>query len=70
MGDKPGINLAKIDYYGFEDIGLFTCWLHVHELYSLESQHFTPFILGQHAKGLNQVEAFRARAKIFNQLLD
>lgn len=53
LGDKPGINLAKIDYHGFEEIGLFTCWMHVHELYSLESQHFTPFMLGQHTKGLN-----------------
>lgn len=37
LGERPGINLAKFDYYGFEDVGLFTCWIHAHELYSLES---------------------------------
>lgn len=46
IGDKPGVTLAKIDYHGFSDVGLFTSWLHVHELYALEGQHFVPYMLG------------------------
>lgn len=52
LGDKPGITLAKIDYHGFSDIGLFTSWLHVHELYALEGQHYVPYMLGQQTKHL------------------
>jgi predicted Zn-dependent peptidase len=36
LGDKPGINLCKVDYHGYQDTGLFISWMHVHELYSLE----------------------------------
>lgn len=53
LGNKPGITLAKLNYHGFEDIGLFTSWMHVHEIYALEGQHYVPYILGQLSKHLN-----------------
>ncbi len=55
---------------GFSDVGLFTAWVHTHEIWSKDMLHQIPYMLGNLTKNLNQVEVFRARAKIFNKLLE
>jgi len=35
LGERPGINLCRTKYYQFSDIGLFTVWMHGHEVHSL-----------------------------------
>ncbi len=69
LGEKPGINLQRTKYYGFSDVGLFTSWIHGHEIWSMQMVALPQYQLGFLSKNLNQVEAFRARAKLFNKLL-
>lgn len=39
VGEKPGVNLIKTKYLGFSDVGLFTAWVHTHEIWSKDMLH-------------------------------
>ena len=69
LAEMPGVTLQKTKYYGFSDIGLFTCWSHGHEIFSRDMLYTSQYTLGLLSKGIGQAEVFRARAKLFNQLL-
>lgn len=69
LSDLPGVTLQKTKYHSFSDMGLFTCWTHGHEIFSKDMLYKSQYTLALFSKGLGQVEVFRARAKIFNELL-
>lgn len=69
VGEKPGVNLIKTKYLGYSDIGLFTTWIHTHELWGKDMLVQIQYMLGNLTTKLNQVEVFRARAKLFNKIL-
>lgn len=70
FGQRPGLNLFQVRYQSFSDIGLFTTWCHGNEIWSNDMNILTQWMLGWYTKNLNQVEVFRARARIFNNLLN
>ncbi len=70
LGERPGVNLQRTQYYGFSDFGVFTMWMHGHEIYSHDILYHQQWQLGQASRHLNQVEVYRARARWFNNLLN
>jgi hypothetical protein len=34
VGERPGVNLIRTKYLGFSDVGLFTAWVHTHEIWA------------------------------------
>jgi len=70
LGEAPGISLQHTEYYGFSDVGLFTTWIHGNDVWSKEMMHVCQYMLGKYSTVLDQVEVFRARASLFNSLLE
>lgn len=70
FGEAPGITLQHTEYFGFSDVGLYTTWTHGNDVWSKEMMHVCQYQLGRYACGIDQVEVFRARASIFNSLLE
>ena len=70
LGETPGIALQHTEYFGFSDVGLFTTWIHGNDVWSKEMMHLCQYQLGRYATLLDQVEVFRARASLFNSLLE
>ena len=69
FGERPGITLHQAKYIGFSDVGLLTAWTHGNEIWSKDMMFMNQVMLGKYATVLNQVEVFRARASLFNNLL-
>jgi processing peptidase subunit beta len=69
LAELPGVTLQRTKYFGFSDVGLFTCWTHGHEIFSRQMLFTSQYVLGVLSNHLNQAEIFRARAKLFNELL-
>ena len=69
LGEGPGVSLQHTEYFGFSDVGLFTTWIHGNDVWSKEMLHVAQYSLGRAATLLDQVEVFRARASLFNSLL-
>ena len=70
LGEAPGISLQHTEYFGFSDVGLFTTWIHGNDVWSKEMMHICQYMLGKYATALDQVEVYRARANLFNLLLE
>lgn len=70
LGEAPGISLQHTEYFGFSDVGLMTTWIHGNDVWSKEMMHICQYIFGKYATMLDQTEVFRARASIFNSLLE
>lgn len=69
LGEGPGVSLQHTEYFGFSDVGLFTTWIHGNDVWSKEMLHVCQYSLGKAATLLDQSEVFRARASLFNSLL-
>ena len=69
LGEGPGVALQHTEYFGFSDVGLFTTWIHGNDVWSKEMLHVVQYHLGKSATVLDQTEVFRARASLFNSLL-
>ncbi len=69
LGQRPGLNLFRTQYHGFSDFGVMTTWQHGHEIYSNELMYLGQWYLGYISRHLNQADVFRARARVFNNLL-
>lgn len=69
LGERPGITLQHSKYVGYSDVGLFTMWIQGNEVWSKDLMFINQYILGKYATTLNQVEVFRGRANLFNELL-
>lgn len=70
LGEAPGVALQHSEYFGFSDVGLFTTWIHGNDVWSKEMMHVCQYMLGRYATLLDQVEVYRARASLFNSLLE
>jgi processing peptidase subunit beta len=70
MGDCPGMDILQVRYNAFSDGGLFTGYMHGHELWGETMIYMPQFFISNMAKQTNQAEVYRARAKIFNNLLE
>jgi len=70
LAEGPGVSLQHTEYFGFSDVGLFTTWIHGNDVWSKEMMHVCQFSLGRAATLLDQTEVFRARASLFNSLLE
>lgn len=69
LGSGPGIYLANARLMSFSDVSVFAGYVHSNDLYGSSVVSVIPFVLAQHSMNLDDVEIFRARAKIFNKLL-
>ena len=70
LGEMTGVNLQTIKYQGFSDIGLLTSFIHGNDVWGKQMMYINQHMLSYYANNLNQVEVFRARSKIFNELLN
>lgn len=70
LGEAPGVSLQHTEYFGYSDTGLFTTWIHGNDVWSKEMMHVCQYMLGKFSTVLDQVEVFRARASLFNSLLE
>lgn len=70
LAEGPGVSLQHTQYFGFSDVGLFTTWIHGNDVWSKEMLHVCQYSLGKSATLLDQTEVFRARASLFNSLLE
>lgn len=70
LAEGPGVSLQHSEYFGFSDVGLFTTWIHGNDVWSKEMLHVCQYSLGKSATLLDQSEVFRARASLFNSLLE
>jgi processing peptidase subunit beta len=69
LGNLPDVTLQKCCYYPYKDTGLFGNYLIGNEVFTTHLTFLTPMVLSEYAAFINQVEVFRARAKVFNELL-
>ena len=69
LGYMSGVSLQHTEYIGFSDVGLMTGYLHGHDFWGREMMYYNQHMLSGYAHNLNQVEVFRARAELFNELL-
>lgn len=70
LGDAPGINLFQARYRPYSDGGLFTTFIHGHEVWGGVMLHMGQFFNSEFTKYVNQADVYRARARIFNNLLN
>ncbi|EGR31604.1 mitochondrial processing peptidase beta, putative [Ichthyophthirius multifiliis] len=69
LGNLPDVTLHKCHYLPYSDTGLFGNYLFGNEVFANQMLFLSQMILTEYASYINQAEVFRARAKIFNELL-
>jgi len=69
LGSLPDISIHKCIYAPYSDTGLFGSYIHGNEVHSYQMLYMSQLILTEYASYLNQVEVFRARNKLYNELL-
>ena len=69
LGDAPGINLHVVRYLPFSDGGLFTNFTHGHEIWGYDMMLFGQFLNTEFTKQITLNDVYRARARVFNNLL-
>jgi processing peptidase subunit beta len=69
LGEMTGINLQQTKYEGFSDVGVMTGLIHGNDVWGKQMMYINQHMLSWYSHNLNQVEVFRARARIFNELL-
>ena len=69
LGETPGINLFNTKYTGFSDGGLFTNFIHGHEVWGDAMLYMGQYFNTEFTKQITSSEIFRARARVFNNLL-
>lgn len=70
LGDMPGINIFMTRYQPYSDHGVFSTFIHGNEVWGNISLYLGQFFGAEYAKSVNQADAFRARARLFNDLLN
>jgi processing peptidase subunit beta len=69
LGNLPDVTIHKAIYAPYSDTGIFGSYFHGNEIHVFQMLYLSQIILGEYASYLNQVELFRARNKLFNELL-
>ena len=70
LGDCPGIDLLQMRYNAFSDGGLLTGFIHGHEVWGETMIYMPQLFVTNITKQADMAEVYRARAKIFNTLLE
>ena len=69
LGEAPGMAIMQTKYHGYSDMGVFTNYLHGHELWGDNMIYMNQYFNCSYARESNTAEVYRARARIFNNLL-
>lgn len=69
LGNLPDITLHKSIYTPYSDTGLFGSYLHGNEVHGYQMLYSSQIFASEYANTLNQVEVFRAKNKLYNELL-
>jgi len=69
LGSLPDITIHKAIYAPYSDTGLFGSYFHGNEVHAFQMYFMSQLIVSEYASYLNQVEVFRARNKLYNELL-
>lgn len=69
LGKMPGVGMQTCAHIPSSDHSLFAAFIHGNEAYGHYLTTVIPCLLSQAASSLNVVEVYRARARLFNQLL-
>mmetsp|Transcript_6035 Transcript_6035/g.6622 ORF Transcript_6035/g.6622 Transcript_6035/m.6622 type:complete len:523 (-) Transcript_6035:167-1735(-) len=69
LGELPDLTIHKAFYNPYSDTGLFGSYLHGNEVHAPQMLFMSQVILTEYAQFMNEVEVFRARNKIYNELL-
>jgi len=69
LGQLPDVTIHKSIYAPYSDTGLIGSYLHGNEVHGYQMLFLSQLILSDYALYLNQVEVFRAKNKLYNDLL-
>jgi len=69
LGDLPDLTIQKCFYKPYSDTGLIGNYFHGNEVHGYQMLFMGQLVLSDYALYLNQVEVFRARNKLYNDLL-
>lgn len=69
LGSLPDITVQKSFYQPYSDTGLFGSYLHGNEVHSWQMLYVSQLVASDWANYLNVVEVFRAKNKLYNELL-
>jgi processing peptidase subunit beta len=69
LGQLPDLQIHKTIYAPYSDTGLFGSYLHGNEVHAYQMLYVSQMVLSDFANYLNQVEVFRAKNKLYNELL-
>lgn len=69
LGELPDLTIHKALYQPYSDTGLFGSYLHGNEVHGPQMIFMSQVILTEAAQFLNEVEVYRARNKLYNELL-
>ncbi|CAD8140282.1 unnamed protein product [Paramecium octaurelia] len=69
LGGLPDVTYQRCVYYAYSDTGLFGNYLIGNEVFATQMAYVSQMVLSDYASSVGQVEVFRARAKVFNELL-
>lgn len=70
LGETPGINMFRSEYMAYSDTGLYTSYVHGHEIWGTIMIYLGQFLNCEYTKTLNQADVYRGRARFFNDLLE
>ena len=69
LGETPGVTLFDTKYNAFSDGGLFTNFIHGHEVWGNVMMYAGQYLNTRFTLQITSNEVFRARARVFNSLL-
>jgi len=69
LGTLPDISLHKCIYAPYSDTGLFGSYFHGNEVHSYQMLYAGQIIASDYANTMSQVEVFRAKNRLYNELL-
>jgi len=69
LGGLPDVSLQKCIYAPYSDTGLFGSYFHGNEVHSYQMLYSSQLVASDFANHMNEVEVFRAKNKLYNELL-
>jgi processing peptidase subunit beta len=69
LGQLPDVTIHKSFYTPYSDTGLFGSYLHGNEVHSFQMMYMSQLVASDYALYLNQVEVFRGKNHLYNELL-
>eukprot|EP01017_Pseudomicrothorax_dubius_P028600 TRINITY_DN3402_c0_g1_i1.p1 TRINITY_DN3402_c0_g1~~TRINITY_DN3402_c0_g1_i1.p1 ORF type:complete len:519 (+),score=156.42 TRINITY_DN3402_c0_g1_i1:145-1701(+) len=69
LGQNPDISIHKAVYAPYSDSGIFGSYFHGNEVFAYQMLHLSQIVLSEYASYINVSEVFRARNKLWLELL-